>query len=208
MHPHVHLARFASGIAVCRAIPLRRDLDKPTRREVLRGLSRYLSPPFVARRPPKRPSRSTFRPRSCAPRSFPLNGGWSRRSPAGGESPALNRRAFPPATLYKCGRRSAGEALMLCTVHRVKRSVFPPVSSESETEMAEQEYHKKGEASSKDKTSDEEAEVRKNEMLCDSNHDKRHLEQTKHYLWHIPCICNKIPSVLFPCLRYCISIVR
>ncbi len=35
----------------------------------------------------------------------------------------------------------------------------------TETEMAEQEYHKKGEASSKDKTSDEEAEVRKNEML-------------------------------------------
>ncbi len=130
---------------------------------------------------------------------------------------ADRRRAgkAPPSTAapslplrYKCGRRSAGEALMLCTVHRVKRSVFPPVSSESETEMAEQEYHKKGEASSKDKTSDEEAEVRKNEMLCDSNHDKRHLEQTKHYLWHIPCICNKIPSVLFPCLRYCISIVR
>ncbi len=42
---------------------------------------------------------------------------------------------------------------------------FPPGLVGSDTEMAEQEYHKKGEASSKDKTSDEEAEVRKNEMF-------------------------------------------
>ncbi len=78
--------------------------------------------------------------------------------------------------------------------------------------MAEQEYHKKVEAYSKDKTSDEEAEVRQKEMFGkterDSKYDKRHLEQTKHYLWHIPFICNKIPSLLFPCLRYSIRIVR